>query len=104
MSTKWSCAICSRQILWSEMFTFYSKGAVHFTCFKDAVITKDKSDEAKALVDALESELKMIVTYKGYISMVKSDDAKKLLEENEKDAEKHAALLTKLIDRSIVQR
>ncbi len=103
MSTKWSCAVCSRQILWSEIFTFYSKGAVHFTCFKDAVISKDNSDEAKALVDALENELKMIVTYKGYISTVKSEDAKRLLEENEKDAERHAALLTKLIDRKIVQ-
>ncbi|MEM4284862.1 MAG: DUF2175 family protein [Candidatus Nitrosocaldus sp.] len=104
MSTRWSCAICSRQIAWSELFTFYSKGAVHFTCFKDAAISKANNDEAKALLDALENELKMIVAYKGYITMVKNDDAKRLLEENEKDAEKHAALLTKLIDRHVMQQ
>ncbi|MEO9364929.1 MULTISPECIES: DUF2175 family protein [Candidatus Nitrosocaldus] len=103
MSTRWSCAICSRQIAWSELFTFYSKGAVHFTCFKETTISKDKSDEVKVLLDALEHELKMIVAYKGYITMVKNDDAKRLLEENEKDAEKHAALLTKLIDRHVMQ-
>ncbi|MCS6767172.1 MAG: DUF2175 family protein [Candidatus Nitrosocaldus sp.] len=103
MSTKWSCAICSKQIAWSELFTFYSKGAVHFTCFRDSVMGKDGSDEAKALVDALEHELRMIVAYKGYMPMVKSDEARRLLEENEKDAEKHAALLTKLIDRRVLQ-
>gem|GEM_PF-254411 len=103
MATQWNCSICSKQILWSELFTFYSKGAVHFTCFKQMVISKNNNEEANALLYALEDELKMIVAYKKYMSKVINEDAKKLMQENEKDAEKHAALLTKLIDRSILQ-
>ncbi len=103
MATQWSCSICSKQILWSELFTFYSKGAVHFTCFKASVISKNSSEEANTLLDALEDELKMIVAYKKYMSKVSGEDAERLLQDNEKDAEKHAALLTKLIDRRFMQ-
>jgi hypothetical protein len=99
MTTQWSCAICSQQIRRDELFTFYSKGAVHFTCFKDEVLKKDKSMEG--LLDMLEKELKMIVDYKKYINNTSNEEAKRLLEENEKDAEKHAALLTKLIAKTL---
>ncbi len=74
---------------------------MHFTCFRESVTTTNKgnSEEVNALLDALEDELRMIVAYKKYMGKVSSEDAKKLLQDNEKDAEKHAALLTKLIDR-----
>ncbi len=104
MATQWSCSICSRQILWSELFTFYSKGAVHFTCFRDTTLSKDDSGESRALISALEDELRLIVAYKSYMKNVSNEEYKRLLQDNEKDAEKHAALLTKLIDRSILSR
>lgn len=93
---KWSCAICSQEIKDDQLFTFYSKGAVHFTCFRDEALKK-KDQTIEILLEMLEKELMMIVEYKKHINNV-SDEAKRLLESNEKDAEKHAALLTKLID------
>lgn len=95
---KWNCYICSKEITYDELFTFTSKGAVHFTCFRDDAL-KNKDQTIEILLEMLEKELKMITDYKKHINNV-SDKAKKLLEDNEKDAEKHAALLTKLIDAS----
>lgn len=100
MATKWNCALCSKQILWTELFTFYSKGAVHFSCFReDAMKGKAAGIPAAAMLDLLENELKMIVTYKKSIGETTNEDVKKLLDENEKDAERHAAMLTKQIER-----
>ncbi|MFQ5970083.1 MAG: DUF2175 family protein [Nitrososphaerales archaeon] len=105
MASKWNCAICSKQIMWSELFTFYSKGAAHFLCFKDvAVQTKKEGVPVDALLNILETELRMIVSYKKHLSETTNEDLKKVLDENEKDAEKHAALLTKLIDRMALQK
>lgn len=100
MSTQWTCSLCSKNIKWDELFTFYSKGAVHFLCFKDLALKKnDKVIEV--LIDMLEKELKMIVDYKRCINNVQIEEVKKLLSDNEKDAEKHAALLTKMIDKRL---
>ncbi len=100
MSTQWSCSICSNTIRWDELFTFYSKGAVHFLCFKDLALKKG-DQMIEALIDMLEKELKMIVDYKRYINSIQAEEVKKLFSDNEKDAEKHAALLTKMIDRRL---
>ncbi|MEM2855493.1 MAG: DUF2175 family protein [Candidatus Nitrosocaldaceae archaeon] len=99
MSTQWRCSICLKQILYSELFTFYSKGAVHYTCFREYA-KKSSIKSVDIMLEMLEKELKMIVDYKRYINEV-SEDIKQLLSDNEKDAEKHAALLTKMIDNMI---
>ncbi len=93
MSKEFRCVLCSKDIR-NELFTFYSKGAVHFICFKDKASDKD---DIRALLDMLEKELKLIVDYKSYIKVVKDDTIKKILLDNEKDVERHAALLTKFI-------
>jgi len=105
MASKWNCAICSKQIMWSELFTFYSKGAAHFFCFKDvAMQTKKEGVPVDALLNMLETELRMIVSYKKHLNETTNEELKKVLDENEKDAEKHATLLTKLIDRMALQK
>ncbi len=93
---KWNCYLCTKEITYDELFTFTSKGAVHFRCFRDEAL-RNKDDTKEILLTMLEKELKMITDYKKYINSV-SENAKELLEANEKDAEKHAALLTKLVD------
>lgn len=97
MATQWRCAICTDQILYSELFTFYSKGAVHYRCFRNEALKKG-SKSIEILLEMLEKELKMIVDYKRYMNEV-DEEAKQLMSDNEKDAEKHAALLTKMIDK-----
>jgi hypothetical protein len=93
---KWNCYVCTKEITYNELFTFTSKGAVHFRCFRDEAL-KDRDATKEILLEMLEKELEMITNYKKYINNA-SEKAKELLEANEKDAEKHAALLTKLID------
>lgn len=106
MATKWSCAICGKQIMWSELFTFYSKGPAHFSCFKDSAMQKKEEGEGvpvDALLNMLETELRLIVSNKKYLNETTNEEVKKVLDENEKDAEKHAAVLTKLLDRLVLQ-
>ncbi|MBP1357477.1 MAG: DUF2175 domain-containing protein [Sulfolobus sp.] len=99
--TKWKCAICGNQIYWDELFTFIKTGVVHYTCFKDMVIKTSKisTNELSTVLDALEEELKNIVTYKQRLSKVENEEIKKTLEAAEKDAEKNAGILTRLVER-----
>lgn len=85
------CAFCKGPVGFNQLFTFIKAGPVHFDCFrKDAEGRK----APKVLADLLEAELKLLVAYK--VAAKSADgDLKALLEAQGKDAERHAALLTK---------
>ncbi|ADB87693.1 hypothetical protein LD85_2039 [Saccharolobus islandicus L.D.8.5] len=51
------------------------------------------------LLDSLEEELKSIVSYKQKLSSLQNEEAKKTLDQIEKDAEKNAGILTRLIEK-----
>ena len=91
---KWNCSICSKEISYNELFTFTRDGAVHYECFRDDALKRGKDE---ILLDMLKKELEMIVEYKKHINNLEGK-VKELFEANEKDAEKHAALLTKIVD------
>lgn len=92
-ATQWSCALCRGPVAYDQLFTFVKAGSVHFDCFRrDAEGRK----APKALLDLLEAELKLLVAYKVAAKSAEGD-LKPLLESQGKDAERHAAVLTKRI-------
>ncbi|MBI4362936.1 MAG: DUF2175 family protein [Euryarchaeota archaeon] len=92
-----NCSICQQAISWSQLFTFTAKGPLHFDCFRKQA----PSDPAtQGVLQALEGELRLIVAYKGLLGKVQNPEEKALLEGFEKDAERHAARLTKMADRA----
>ncbi|MBW9141052.1 MAG: DUF2175 domain-containing protein [Candidatus Aramenus sulfurataquae] len=100
--TKWTCDICKNTIYWDELFTFTSKKTVvHYTCFKDKAMKTAKVDESqmKAVLDSLEDELRLITVYKQRMSVVNNEEAKKYMEQAEKDAEKNAAMFTRAVEK-----
>jgi len=104
--TKWSCGVCSAKIRRDEIFTFSSKGAVHFRCLREEALKSVglsvPEARAMALLDLLEAELNLIVAYKRAMSTVAEEEAK-LLGQLERDAEKHAALVTKMVDQLVAK-
>ncbi len=90
-ATQWSCALCKGAVAYDRLFTFVKAGAVHFDCFRrDAEARK----APKPLLDLLETELKLLVAYKAAAKSAEGD-LKALLESQGKEAERHAAVLTK---------
>lgn len=90
-ATQWSCALCKGPITYDQLFTFVKAGSIHFDCFRrDAEGRK----VPKALLDLLEAELKLLVAYKVAAKSAEGD-LKALLESQGKEAERHAAVLTK---------
>ncbi|BCU67451.1 hypothetical protein HS7_08880 [Sulfolobales archaeon HS-7] len=102
--TKWKCDICNEQIAWDELFTYLSnKAVVHFSCLKRKAEASGKADaeHLKAILNSLEEELNGIVNYKQRLGLIKDEEIKKYLEQAEKDAEKNAALFTRLVEKYI---
>ncbi|AAY81630.1 DUF2175 domain-containing protein [Sulfolobus acidocaldarius] len=100
--TKWNCGLCGKPIYWDELFTFMSnKAVVHYTCFKEKASSTSKVDKdvMKVILDSLEDELNKIVVYKQRLSKVNDEEIKKVLDQTEKDAEKNAALFTRLVEK-----
>ncbi|EHP68809.1 MAG: DUF2175 domain-containing protein [Metallosphaera yellowstonensis] len=100
--TKWTCDLCKSKIYWDELFTFTSKKTVvHYTCFRDKATktAKLEPNQMKIILDSLEDELTDITVYKQRMSSNLEEDVKKTLEQAEKDAEKNAALLTRLVEK-----
>lgn len=100
-ATKWKCELCNNTIYWDELFTYLKNGVVHYTCLRDRAIKNSKIDnkEIQTLLDALEEELKSIVFYKQKISSISNEEIKKTLDQVEKDAEKNAGILTRLVEK-----
>jgi hypothetical protein len=100
--TKWKCGICNQQIAWDELFTYTSnKQVVHFTCFKDKALSTSKieKDRLNIILESFQEELQSIVNYKQRLNKLQDEETKKVLEQAEKDAEKNAAMLTRLIEK-----
>lgn len=91
MATQWTCALCKASVTYDQLFTFVKAGAVHFDCFRKDV---EGRKAPKPLVDLLEAELKLLVAYKAAAKGA-DGELKTLLESHGKDAERHAAILTK---------
>ncbi len=91
-NSPWSCSFCQSAISWDQLFTFTKAGAAHMECFRKDALGRGKSRE---VLDILESELKILVAYKNAAKAAPEGELKTLLEANGKDAEKHAAVLTK---------
>ncbi|SAI83857.1 uncharacterised protein [Saccharolobus solfataricus] len=100
-ATKWKCVLCNNTIYWDELFTYLKNGVSHYTCLRDKAIRNAKIDskELTLLLDSLEEELKSIVSYKQKLSSLQNEEAKKTLDQIEKDAEKNAGILTRLIEK-----
>lgn len=96
--TRWMCIYCSGPIEKDQLFTFISKGSVHFTCLEKEAGQRSE-EKSGPLLRLLKAELDLIVAYKKYIGSVSDDEARKLSEANEKDSERHAAQLSKLLDK-----
>ncbi|BBD71811.1 hypothetical protein HS1genome_0200 [Sulfodiicoccus acidiphilus] len=100
--TKWKCGFCENQIAWEEPFTYMSnKTVVHFTCLKDRALRTPKGDQEtlRAVLDSLEEELTSIQNYKARLSKITNDEVRKVLDQAEKDAEKNAGILTRMIEK-----
>lgn len=62
--------------------------------------SKISQDVIKVVLDSLEDELNKIVVYKQRLGQVGgNEDIKKVLDQTEKDAEKNAAQLTRLVEK-----
>ncbi len=101
--TKWTCGFCGKPIYWDELFTFLSnKSVVHYTCLRERALKTSKVSQEviKIVLDSLEDELNKIVIYKQRSNQVgDNEDIKKVLDQTEKDAEKNAAQLTRLVEK-----
>lgn len=100
--TKWDCGICSNKIAWDELFTFLSdKRVVHFECLKKESLKSSKTDPEtlNAVLDALQEELVSLVNYKGRMQKTKDEEVKKTMEAAYKDAEKNAAIMTRMVEK-----
>ncbi|WP_338600142.1 DUF2175 domain-containing protein [Sulfolobus tengchongensis] len=100
-ATKWKCVLCNNTIYWDELFTYLKNGVSHYTCLRDKAMKNTKIDnkEMQTLLDSLEEELKSIVYYKQKLSSLQDEEIKKTLDQIEKDAEKNAGILTRLIEK-----
>jgi len=97
--TRWICAYCSKEIARDELYTFISAGSVHFACLENAA--RVGSGDSEPLIHLLKAELNLLVAYKARIGSISDDEARKLLEANMRDSERHAALLSKLISKAL---
>ncbi|MFQ5762869.1 MAG: DUF2175 family protein [Candidatus Bathyarchaeia archaeon] len=96
------CYVCSRP-LGNETFTFTSKGGVHFTCYVGEVRSSGpgslSGNVLNLLLDSLKEKLDGIVVYKNRVAKADNAETAKFLQQIEREEEKHAAELTKIIER-----
>lgn len=98
------CYVCNQQ-LGSETFTFTSKGGVHFTCYAGEVRSggpgRLSENSLNLLLESLKEKLDGIVIYKNRIAKADNAETTKFLQQIEREEEKHAAELTKAIERGV---
>ena len=101
--TNWNCGFCGKQIYWDELFTSLSnKTVVHYACLREKAIktAKVSQDILNVVLDSLEDELNKIIVYEKRLEKVgDNEEVKKVLEQIEKNVERNATLLTRLVEK-----
>ena len=93
---RWKCAVCGEEIIEGQLFTFYSKGPVHWECLERELAAKLYKDVDAAALLRLDRFLhEGIVLAKQLEYLAQNEETKKMIEEVRKQLEVLAAKLTK---------
>jgi Uncharacterized protein conserved in archaea len=99
---RWKCAVCGEEIIEGQLFTFYSKGPVHWECLEREMVAKVYKDVDLAALLRLDHYLhEGIVLAKQLEYMTQSEEVKKRIEEIRRQLEVLAAKLTNEITAKI---
>jgi len=92
---RWKCAVCSEEIIEGQLFTFYSKGPVHWECLEKEMAARVYKDTDLAALVRLDHYLhEGIVLAKQLEYMTQSEEVRKRIEEIRRQLEVLAAKLT----------
>ncbi|ACB39750.1 DUF2175 domain-containing protein [Pyrobaculum neutrophilum] len=95
MRKRWRCAICGDEIVEGQLFTFYSKGAVHWECWEREISPKVYRDVDLAAILRLDHYLHVgIVLSKELEHLAQGEEARRKITEVRKQLEALAAKLT----------
>jgi hypothetical protein len=93
---RWKCVACGEEIIEGQLFTFYSKGSVHWECLERELAAKLYKDVDTAALLRLDRFLhEGIVLAKQLEYLAQNEETKKMIEEVRKQLEVLAAKLTK---------
>lgn len=92
---RWKCAACGEEIIEGQLFTFYSKGPVHWECLEKEMATMVYKDVDLAALLRLDHYLhEGIVLAKQLEYLAQSGEVRKRIEEIRRQLEVLAAKLT----------
>jgi hypothetical protein len=92
---RWKCAACGEEIIEGQLFTFYSKGPVHWECLeKEMAATVYKDVDLAALLRLDHYLHEGIVLAKQLEYLAQSGEVRKRIEEIRRQLEVLAAKLT----------
>jgi hypothetical protein len=92
---RWKCAACGEEIIEGQLFTFYSKGPVHWECLEREMATRVYKDVDLAALLRLDHYLhEGIVLAKQLEYLAQSGEVRKRIEEIRRQLEVLAAKLT----------
>ncbi len=99
---RWKCAVCGEEIIEGQLFTFYSKGPVHWECLEKEMAARVYKDVDLAALIRLDHYLhEGIVLAKQLEYMTQSEEVRKRIEEIRRQLEVLAAKLTNEITAKI---
>ena len=99
---RWKCAACGEEIIEGQLFTFFSKGPIHWECLEREMVAKVYKDVDLAALLRLDHYLhEGIVLAKQLEYMTQSEEVKKRIEEIRRQLEVLAAKLTNEITAKI---
>ncbi len=99
---RWKCAVCGEETIEGQLFTFYSKGPVHWECLEKEMAARVYKDVDLAALIRLDHYLhEGIVLAKQLEYMTQSEEVRKRIEEIRRQLEVLAAKLTNEITAKI---
>nr|WP_053240489.1 DUF2175 domain-containing protein [Pyrobaculum islandicum] len=98
MRKHWKCVICGNDIIEGQLFTFYSKGPVHWECWEREIAPKIYRDVDLAVLLRLDHYIhEDIVSLKELEQIAQNEETKKEILEIRRQLEATAAKLTNKI-------
>ncbi len=95
---KWKCFFCEGEIVEGQLFTFISRGAVHWECFMSLVEDKLGVDNRHLILLELDKYLhEGIVKMKELEYRARDEETRQLLREMRKLLEGQSARVTKMV-------
>jgi Uncharacterized protein conserved in archaea len=91
---RWKCAVCGEEIIEGQVFTFYSKGPVHWECLERELADRIYKDVDTAALLRLDHYLHEGIVLAKQLEHLATGEARKRIEEVRKQLEALAARLT----------